>query len=131
VLDFTWAPHVVDGGADGLAALAGIVDGFVVVEANLPSLLGFLILVDVGDDDGAAAYEKHVRAEVEHFLSHVAIQAVDDADHGDNRHDPYHDAQERQDAAELVRPQAACGNAHRFAQLHGGFAGHCTSRPSS
>ena len=71
-------------------------------------------LVDVGDHGRDFADDENVRAEVENFLRHVAIDAVDESDYGNNRSHADHDAQQRQRGAQLVRPQRLQRDADGF-----------------
>src|SRR4029077_263584 len=113
-----------DGSADILAGAAGGADAFLILEVKLAALLGLLVLVDVGDDGRAAVDEENVGAEVEDLFGDVAIEAVDDADDGDDGGDADDHAEERQDAAHLVRPEAGGGDAHGLAERHSRFSGH-------
>jgi hypothetical protein len=62
-------------------------------------------VVHIGNDGGLLGEAKDVGAKTEDARGHVLVRAVDEADEGDHGAAADDHTDERQDAAQLVRPQ--------------------------
>ena len=115
--------------ADFLAGFAKFTDGQIVVPGDAFSLLVLEIVIDVGDDLGLLGDTKNVRAEPKNSGGHVLIRAVNQADYGDHGGHADNHPNQREDAAELVSPETACGNGHSFLEVHCAGMGHRSASP--
>src|SRR5205823_2327777 len=53
------------------------------------------------------------------IILHVSAHALDDGHHGDQKHHPNHDADEREEALELLHADLREGESNRFVEWHG------------
>ena len=96
----------------------------VVVVGDALALLEFEEVVDVGDDGRRLGDAENVGAEAEYSGGDVLVGAVNQADDGDDGGYANDHANEGQDAAQLVRPEAARGNSHSLLEVHCGRLSH-------
>ena len=111
-------------GTDLLASLAKIANGLVIVPEDLLAFLELHEVVHVGHDGWLLGQAENIRAEVEDFGGHVLVRAVDQADHGDHGGDADDHAEQREDAAQLVRPETRGGDLYGLGEIHRGAACH-------
>jgi hypothetical protein len=87
-----------------LAGLAKLAHCFVVIVGDLLAFLEFEPFVDVGNDGRLARQTENIGPQAEHARGDILIRAVDQADDGDDRRHSDDYADQREHAAEFVRP---------------------------
>jgi hypothetical protein len=101
-----------------------LVNGVVVVVRDALAFLEFKEIVNVGDDGGLLGQSENVGAEVEDLGGHIRVSAVDQADHRNYGGNSDDHSNEREHAAELMRPEAGGGDGDGFGQLQLGRTSH-------
>ena len=91
-------------GAHPFAMLAGLKDGFVVFHSEVLALLAIQEFIDVGDGWRILEDDEDVGAKIENLRGYVAVDAIDEGDHGDYGGDSDYHPKQGQRRAEFVRP---------------------------
>jgi len=83
---------------------ASLEHGAVVLHGQVLALHAFHVLIEVGDDGRHLTDNENVRPQIEDLLRHIAVDAVDEGNDGDDRRDADDHAQQREDRAQLIGP---------------------------
>ena len=75
-------------------------------------------MVHVRNSRGDFEDYEYVRAESEHPLCHVSVDAVDERNHSNDRRHTDDHPQQREGRSKFVSPQRLQGNADRFRDVH-------------
>jgi hypothetical protein len=105
--------------------VAAVAHRLVILHRDVLALLRFHPLIEVGDHVRLLVHDEDISAKVEDLFRHVRVDAVHERDHGDHRRNADHHPEQRQDGAELVRPQRLQGDLGSF-KVHGNREGVLT-----
>src|SRR5207244_12673656 len=90
----------------------------IVLRGEVLALLTFQQLIDVRDHRADFADEEHVRPQIENLFRDIAIDPIHERHHRNYRSHADYYAKQRENGAQLIRPQGLQRNTNGFYEIH-------------